>query len=81
MTSVIVPPDLAALANLPDDFLITVGQVALLYSCSTRHAWRAADGGLIPPPVRVGRLVRWRLGTIREHLRGGCRPVRTTGRP
>jgi predicted DNA-binding transcriptional regulator AlpA len=71
-----VPPDLAALANLPDDALINVGQVAKLYCCSIRHAWRAADQGLIPHPLRVGRIVRWRLGTIRDHIRSGCRPVR-----
>jgi predicted DNA-binding transcriptional regulator AlpA len=67
---------LAALANLPDDALIGVAQVAQLYSCSTRHAWRAADGGLIPAPLRVGRIVRWRIGSIRDHIRGGCQPVR-----
>lgn len=71
---------LAALAGLPDDTLIPVDPVALIYDCSARHIWRAADGGQIPPPVRVGRLVRWRIGTIREHIRGGCKPCRTTGR-
>jgi hypothetical protein len=75
MTAVVVPPDLAALANLPDDALIGVSIVARLYSCSERHAWRAADAGLIPPPLRVGRIVRWRIGTIREHIRGGCKPL------
>jgi predicted DNA-binding transcriptional regulator AlpA len=76
----IAPPDLAALAGLPDDALIGVGSVALLYGCSTRHAWRAADGGLIPPPMRVGRIVRWRIGTIREHIRDGCKPIRAAKR-
>jgi hypothetical protein len=79
MKTLIVPPDLAALASLPDDALVAVDQVAALYCCSARHAWRAADGGLIPAPVRVGRLVRWRLGTLREHIRGGCRRVRQSG--
>jgi hypothetical protein len=81
VTTSIAPPDLAALAGLPDDALVAVDQVAALYHCSTRHAWRSADAGLIPAPVRVGRLVRWRLGTLREHIRGGCRPVRAAGRP
>jgi predicted DNA-binding transcriptional regulator AlpA len=77
MKSVIAPPDLAALAGLPDDALVGVSAVAMLYGCSTRHAWRAADGGLIPPPLRVGRIVRWRIGTVREHIRNGAKPVRT----
>ena len=80
MATSIVPPDLAALANLPDDALIGVAAVAALYSCSTRHAWRAADGGLIPAPIRVGRIVRWRIGAIRDHIRGGCRPTRRAER-
>jgi len=81
MTAAIDPPIVsdvvATLTNRPDDSLIDIGQVAALYSCSERHAWRATDAGLIPAPLRVGRLVRWRLGTIRYHIRGGCRPVRT----
>jgi hypothetical protein len=81
MSTGIVPPELAALASLPDDALIDVGAVATLYSCSTRHAWRAADAGQIPPPIRgVGRIVRWRIGTIRDHIRGGCPPCRKAGR-
>jgi predicted DNA-binding transcriptional regulator AlpA len=80
VTTAIVPPDLAALASLPDDALISVGQVATLYGCSTRHTWRAADAGLIPSPIRVGRIVRWRIGTIRDHIRAGCKPVRPAGR-
>jgi hypothetical protein len=80
VTTALAPPDLAALGNLPDDALIGVDQVALLYDCSVRHAWRAADRGLIPSPLRVGRNVRWRIGTVREHIRGGCKPCRTAGR-
>jgi hypothetical protein len=76
----ILPADLMALASLPDDALIAVDQVAHLYACSVRHCWRAADLGLIPAPLPVGRLRRWRLGTLREHIRGGCRPVRGRAR-
>jgi hypothetical protein len=80
MTVSILPPDLVVLAALPDDALIAVGSVAKLYDCSVRHVWRAADGGLIPPPLSVGRLRRWRIGTIREHIRNGCKPTRSAGR-
>ena len=78
--SSIVPKDLAALTNLPDDALINVHQAAAIYACSPRHFWRAADAGLVPPPCRVGRLVRWRLGALREHIRTGCKPCRQGGR-
>jgi hypothetical protein len=73
-------PELEALSNLPDDALIAVDSVAALYSCSTRHAWRAADRGLIPRPLHVGHIVRWRIGTIREHIRAGCPSVRKGAR-
>jgi len=71
---------LAALASLPEDALIDIDQVAMLYSCSVRHAWRSADRGLIPAPVRLGRNVRWRIGTLREHIRGGCKPCQPVER-
>jgi predicted DNA-binding transcriptional regulator AlpA len=80
VTTALVPPGLAALASLPDDALIGVRVVAQLYSCSERHVWRAADAGLIPPPLRVGRIVRWRIGTIRDHIRDGCPPIPPAGR-
>jgi hypothetical protein len=66
MSTAIAPPHLAALANLPDDAVVGVGTVARLYSCSKRHAWRAANAGLITAPLRVGCIVRWRIGSIRE---------------
>jgi hypothetical protein len=79
LSPIVVPPDLAALVNLPDDALVTVQQVAALYSCSPRHVWREA-GRLIPGPVAVGRLKRWRIGTLREHIRNGCKPIQPSGR-
>jgi hypothetical protein len=75
----LVPADLAVLASLPDDALIHATQAAALYGCSVRHLWRAA-GRLIPAPLAVGRLKRWRLGTLREHIRSGCKPIRQGGR-
>ena len=62
--------------------LIDVRAVAKLLSCSTRHVYRLADGGRMPPPVRLGALVRWKVhgpGGLLEWLVGGCRPVRSPG--
>jgi predicted DNA-binding transcriptional regulator AlpA len=79
MKRLMIRPELAALANLPDDALIGVASVAALYSCSQRHVWRSADGEQIPPPMHLGRIVRWRLGTIRQHIRDGCPTTRRQG--
>jgi hypothetical protein len=66
------PPRLATLADLPDDALVGIDVATALYACSVRHFRRATDRGLVPPPVRIGTLVRWRIGTLREHIRSGC---------
>jgi predicted DNA-binding transcriptional regulator AlpA len=70
------PFTMADLAALPDDSAIDAGAVATMTSCSSRHVWRMADQGLLPAPLRLGRLRRWRVGTLREWLRDGAKPVR-----
>jgi predicted DNA-binding transcriptional regulator AlpA len=67
---------MADLAALPDDSAIDVGAVATMTSCSSRHVWRMSDQGLMPAPLQLGRLRRWRVGTLREWLRNGAKPVR-----
>jgi len=58
--------------------LLTVHQVAELLNCSTRHIRRLADRGAMPPPLRIGALVRWDRATLTHWLEGGCQPVRGT---
>jgi predicted DNA-binding transcriptional regulator AlpA len=66
--------------------LLDVRAVAALLDCSARHVYRLADAGRMPPPVRIGALVRWRRSTgdpttgIEDWIAGGCRPVRPAGR-
>jgi hypothetical protein len=79
------PADPAALLNalnaLPDDAAVAVDAVALTLACSARHVWRMSDAGLMPAPLALGKLRRWRVGTLRDWLRRGCPPVRPqTGR-
>src|SRR5262245_55945354 len=69
-------PDLAGLAALPDEAAVDVRPVARLLCCSVRHVWRMVDSGAMPRPLALGRLRRWRIGTLREWLRQGARPVR-----
>ena len=62
--------------------LLDVKAVAsLLGGCSVRHIYRLVDAGLMPRPVKLGALVRWRRSDLHSWLDGGCRPVRPTGRP
>jgi predicted DNA-binding transcriptional regulator AlpA len=81
MTNALEPtvPDLAALAALPEDATVDMRVFARMLFCSPRHVWRLVDDGLAPAPLRIGRLCRWRVGTLRDWIRGGCKPVTTTG--
>jgi len=52
--------------------LIGVGKVAELLDCSQRTVYRLADCGRLPRPRKVGRLVRWSVGEIRDWVENGC---------
>lgn len=60
--------------------LLDVGQVAELLSCSPRHVYRLSDAGRMPPPVRLGALVRWSRQSLEEWIAAGCKPCRAVGR-
>jgi len=46
--------------------LIDVCAVATMLSCSVRHTYRLADAGRMPPPLKMGSLVRWSRKSIEE---------------
>lgn len=71
MTTPILPDDPAALPALLD-----VQAVAQLLGCSPRHVYRLADAGKMPPPVRLGALVRWPRAAIESWVESGCPVVR-----
>jgi excisionase family DNA binding protein len=52
--------------------LLDVNAVAALLSCSTRHVYRLADAGRMPPPVKLGALVRWNRQSVTTWLAEGC---------
>jgi predicted DNA-binding transcriptional regulator AlpA len=58
--------------------LIDVKVVAKLLDCSTRHVTRLEEGGLMPAPIRLGRLCKWSRRVIEEWIAGGCKAVRQT---
>jgi predicted DNA-binding transcriptional regulator AlpA len=71
------PSTWATFAEAPA--LLDVRGVARLLEFSPRHVYRLADGGLLPPPLRLEALVRWRRSDIETWLAQGCprvRPVR-----
>lgn len=75
MTTTILPP-----AEVPAQALLDVRAVARLLDCSPRHVYRLADAGQMPPPVRLGALVRWRRQDLDAWLTAGCRPIRQGGK-
>jgi excisionase family DNA binding protein len=74
VTIATVPP-----LDAPAQALLDVRAVGHLLHCSPRHVYRLCDAGQMPPPVRLGALVRWRRADIDTWLAGGCRPVRQSG--
>jgi excisionase family DNA binding protein len=51
-------------------------ELAAYCNCSPRHINRMRDGNLMPQPIRLGRLIRWRREDIEKWVAQGCKPVR-----
>jgi excisionase family DNA binding protein len=71
-------PVAQAVANVPA--LIGVEAVAEMLSCSTRHVYRLADAGFMPPKLKLGGLCRWRRAEIETWVENGCPTYRRGGR-
>jgi len=52
--------------------LCDIAEVSAALYCSKRHVIRMAERGLMPPPVRLGSLVRWQRGAIEAWIQNGC---------
>ena len=48
--------------------LLNASEVAATLGVSQRSVWRLSATGEIPPPVRIGRSVRWRRSTVEAWL-------------
>jgi excisionase family DNA binding protein len=66
---------LGAPANGPAA-LLDVRAVASLLNCSPRHVYRLSDAGAMPPPVRIGALVRWPRQAVDSWISAGCPATR-----
>lgn len=58
----------------PEDqgLLITNREAAKMLNVSTRKLWAMQKSGELPPPIRIGRAVRWRLDALNEWVAEGC---------
>lgn len=52
--------------------LATATQVAEMLCVSRRTLWRLVSGRKLPPPLRIGGAVRWRVGDIETWIAAGC---------
>ena len=59
--------------------LIGVKEIARRTGLSERSVWRLRDSGALPPPLRFGRLVKWRDADVDAWLGAGCPHCRRTG--
>lgn len=65
MSNVLSPADASAK-------LLDVRAVAEMLGCSQRHVYRLSDAGRMPPPVKLGALVRWSARAIQEWIAAEC---------
>lgn len=56
--------------------LLTICQVAAILNCSPRTVYRLVDAGRVPPPHRLGSLLRWNPAAIEAWIAEGCPPCR-----
>lgn len=52
--------------------MLTVQEVATVLNCSARTVYRLADSGRMPPPFRLGGLVRWSPAVFEAWISHGC---------
>lgn len=59
--------------------MLTVKEVAAILKCSPRTVYRLADAGKMPPPCRLGAMVRWPCAVVESWISQGC-PATTARR-
>lgn len=55
--------------------MLTADEIARVVNCSPRTVHRLADDGVIPQPVRIGGMLRWRRPDIEGWIERGCPKV------
>ena len=62
----------AALRYEPPPELLDAVKLAALLSISPRTLYRLKLRGHLPPPIRLGGSIRWRLSDIERWIAAGC---------
>ena len=57
--------------ELPEEGLVTVQAVMGLMKWGRTTTWRKIRDGEFPPPLKIGRAIRWRKVDVEEFLRAG----------
>ena len=65
-------PTEVTVADMPAGELLDVGEVAKFLKCSPRHVFRMSEQEKMPPPVRLGALVRWSRSALLVWISAGC---------
>jgi len=61
-------------ATTTDQVLLTAGEAAEMFKCTSR-TWRQWDAqGKIPQPIRIGRNIYWRNDELLEWIEADCPP-------
>ncbi len=55
--------------EMPDEGLVPVAAVMALTGWGRTTTWRRVKEGAFPPPIRLGRAIRWRKRDIGAFLR------------
>ena len=68
--------DNASTAPSSEERLIPVDDVAAILAVSRRTVFRWSDVGKMPPPLRIGGSIRWRLTDVRRWIADGCPTIK-----
>lgn len=60
----------------PERSMVDRTWVSRRLACSQRHVDRLRDGRLMPPPMKLGSLIRWERSVIEAWIAEGCPAVR-----
>jgi hypothetical protein len=77
-TSTSATAEQGQVATLIAFLLVSINQLSSVGLGSTRHIRRLVDAGKMPAPVRLGKLLRWRMKTgdpttgVRDWVDAGC---------
>lgn len=52
--------------------LISASQFAKMLDISKRTLHRLQSKGVLPPPIRIGGSIRWRLDVVNRWIENGC---------